>query len=219
MKKTITILALIFSFCLSAQMTKQQITGKLNEIYKRYTAAIELPYEKFSQNYKLKSQTLKTKADSLAFEKKYQADYAHYLEEIQPFITKKIQELKNLAEEIRASRPFIGKKIISKQPNATTDPNTLETASTQDVMELRNEFASTFDTSYLEDNGSMRAMARFKVDSDGIIKDATAEGPNEEFNYLIIIYLYTLDKKMQLPETNGVILPQLYRFPVSINFE
>lgn len=219
MKKTITILALIFSLGLSAQMTKQQITGELNGIYKRYTTAIKLPSEKLSQNYKLRSQALKTKADSLTLAKEYQAKYAQYLEEIQPFKTKKIQELKNLAERIRMSRPYIGKKIISNQASTTKAPDTIETASTQDMMELRNEFANTFDTSYLEDMESMRAEARFKVDSDGMIKDATATGPNEEFNYLIIIYLYTLDKKMHLPETNGVILPQLYTFPVSINFE
>ncbi|KAA0130540.1 hypothetical protein FY557_02110 [Chryseobacterium sp. SN22] len=224
MKKYLIVLIVIFSINLNAQMSKKAITESLNRIYENYMREITVINDKLKNKYEPKFLKATTDKEKQALNKEYQKDYDFYLPEAEKLQAQKIKELKILIKKIETENPLIGKKKISDSSGTISKEPYKEIPDfgrmpNKETDELRKAFINNFRSDYFDLNKTVETDLRIIVDSDGSLKNITATGSNEEFNYVAIITVYSLGKKLTPSESNGYYMLKSYRLPIAINFD
>lgn len=221
-------LLVMFCFMTSAQISKKEIESNLVSIYE--TSNREKEIIRKNRIGKYDDDKLKSLSDSekKALEVKWEKDYILYLQDIKPLNTQRLQQLQNLIVTIEKSRPLIGRRKIQggaaksevKEYEITEDGVKIRSASSVEINELRKAFSDAFRTDFIDsEEGILRSSITLIVDTDGSLKNLKAKGSNEEFNALVIIILYSLDKKMKPSEDGDDYVPTRYQLPVAMNFE
>ncbi len=225
MRKYLIFFIVILSFNVKAQMSKTVVNEGLNLIYENYNKGIFVIKDKLNKKYEPKFSKAKTDKEKEVLNAEYEKDYNFYLPEAKALQAKKIEELKSFIKKIETLNPRIGKKKISDNSVVLTKEedkiiSNAGNVSSQEMNDMRKAFADSFRTDYIDySDGVLRTNIRMIVDSDGYLKSITASGSNEEFNYLSIITLYSLNKKFKPLEQNGYYMLSSYQLPISLNFE
>lgn len=224
MKKYLIFLIIILSFNVNAQMSKAKVNEGLNLIYENYNKGISVINDKLNDKYESKFSQAKTNKEKEILNIEYKKDYDFYQPEAKALQTKKIEELKSFIKKIETLNPRIGKKKISDN-SVTSSKDEVQiisnagNISNQELNDLRKAFADSFRSDYIDYDSVLKTNLRIIIDSDGYLKNITASGSNEEFNYLSIITLYSLNKKFKPLEQNGYYILSSYQLPISLNIE
>lgn len=244
MKKIFSILVLLLSFIIKAQIVEPSIRKSLYEIYQKYNDSCKTREDLYLKKFKAKYKKSKLSLDEiLAKDADYKKAFTIYQHEITPFEKNKINDLENLVLEVEKTHPILGKKIVGILTNGKTiedvkssklydnleiiitsddefNKNEKEFA-TDSAPIIRREIVDVFPTDLIENNDgiTLKTKLSFFVDTDGSFKKVRSSGENKEFNLLGILTLYSLKKKIVPIQYNGESVITAFTIPLSLNFQ
>ncbi|GGP04734.1 hypothetical protein GCM10010992_18360 [Cloacibacterium rupense] len=224
------------------------IDKEVSEIYKNYSNKVENLQKKSFSEIDAQYKKTKSEKKLEELDEKYIKIREVFLVDQEKFQQEKLLKLRNLVDEVKKRYPLIGKVASAKNENEKTenypppptsgqkiiqngvkghlikspsyDLNKSDELKLEEKDKIRKNFSENFRIDYINTNDDiLKTRLLINVDSDGSLKDITAEGVNEEVNLLSILTIYSLNIKLEPYENGGYFLVRKFTLPISLNFE